>query len=146
MMLARVAVDRSVWFAGKCRLDLSLRRLGNELVLLGQVHQQRRIKPVDLAQIFLSVTTVIDDRSVDAVARGRKEGHQPAEAITKDGNLTGALRELGHGVGGVLNVSGAPVSVISLIKAKTVLPVGFGGDAEIDAPAPAARKGRARLQ
>jgi hypothetical protein len=35
--------------------------------------------------------------------------------------------------GGVLDVSGAGVPVIGLIKAKTVLPVGLGGDAEIDA-------------
>src|SRR5256884_4078719 len=54
VMLTRIAIDCRVWFAGKCLLDLSLRRLGNELVLLGQVHQQRRIKTVDHAQIFLS--------------------------------------------------------------------------------------------
>ena len=94
MMLTRIAVDCRVWFAGKCRFDLSLRRLGNELVLLGQMHQQRRIKPIDLAQIFLSVAAVIGDRGVDAVAHGRQEGHQPAEAIAEDGNLAGALREL----------------------------------------------------
>src|SRR5947208_13918009 len=74
VMLTRIAIDCRVWFAGKCLLDLSLRRLGNELVLLGQVHQQRRIKTVDLAQIFLSVTAVISDRGVDAVARSRQEG------------------------------------------------------------------------
>src|SRR5438067_543076 len=79
VMLTRIAIDCRVWFAGKCLLDLSLRRLGNELVLLGQVHQQRRIKTVDLAQIFLSVTAVISDRGVDAVARSRQEGHQATE-------------------------------------------------------------------
>jgi len=72
-MLPRIAVDRRVWFAGKCRLDLSLRRLGNELVLLGQMHQQRRIKPVDFAQIFLGATAVIDDRSVEGVDRREKD-------------------------------------------------------------------------
>src|SRR6266404_5949152 len=105
MMLTRIAVDCRVWFLGKYGLDLSLRRLGDELVLLGQMHQQRRIKPVDLAQIFLSVTAVIDDRSVDAVARSRQEGHQPTEAIAEDGNPADALGELGHDVGRVLNVS-----------------------------------------
>src|SRR5439155_16986651 len=92
MMLTRIAVDSRVWFAGKCLLDLSLRRLGNELVLFGQMHQQRRIKPVDLAQIFLSVTAVIHDRSVDAVACGRQERHQPTEAIAENGNPADALR------------------------------------------------------
>src|SRR5271169_5388178 len=38
MILTRIAVDCRAWFAGKCRLNLSLRGLGNELVLLGQVH------------------------------------------------------------------------------------------------------------
>jgi len=71
MMLAGIAVDYRVWLAGKCRLDLSLCWLGNELVLLSQMHQQRRIQPVDLAQVFFGVTAVIDDRSVDGVARGR---------------------------------------------------------------------------
>ena len=132
-MLTWIAVDYRVWFAGKCRLDLSLRWLENKLVLLGEMHQQRRIKPVDLSQIFLSVTAVIDDRSVDAIARGRQEGHQPAEAIAEDGNPAGAPRQLGHNVGGVLNVPSAGVAVIGLIKAKPVLPVGLGGDAEVDA-------------
>src|SRR5258708_36781685 len=57
--LTRIAVHCRVWFPGKCRLDLSLCRLGNELVLLGQMHQQRRIKAFDLAQRFLSGTTGI---------------------------------------------------------------------------------------
>ena len=87
MILTRIAVDCRVWFPGKCRLNLSLRSLGNELVLLGQVHQQRRIKPIDLSQIFLSVTAVISDRSVDAVSarlserpsarRGNSRGRRP---------------------------------------------------------------------
>src|SRR5260370_40746754 len=57
----------------------------------------------------------------------------PAEAKAHDGNLTAAARELGHRIGGVLNVLGTAVSVIRLIEAKTVLPVGLGGDAEVDA-------------
>src|SRR6266403_5007553 len=80
VILTWITVDRYIRFVGKRRLDLSLRSLGNELVLLGQMHQQRRIKPIDLAQIFLSVTAVIGDRSIDAMAHGRQEGHQPAEA------------------------------------------------------------------
>ena len=129
MILTRIAVDCRVWFLSKRRFNLSLRSLGNELVLLGQMHQQRRIKPIDLSQIFLSVAAVISDRGVDAVAaHGRQEDHQRAEAIAEDGNLAGALRELGHCVDGVLNVPGARVSVISLIQTKAVLPVGFGGD------------------
>src|SRR5260370_31231919 len=107
MMLTRIAVDCRVWFFGKYGLDLSLRRLGNELVLLGQMHQQRRIEPVDLAQIFLGVTAVIDDRSFDAIAGGRQECHQAAEAVTENGNLTSALRQLCHGVGVVLNIARA---------------------------------------
>jgi hypothetical protein len=52
-MLPRIAVDRRVWLAPKCRLDLRLRRLGDELVLPGHMNRQRSIKPVDLARIFL---------------------------------------------------------------------------------------------
>ncbi|MGA2999996.1 sigma 54-interacting transcriptional regulator, partial [Bradyrhizobium sp.] len=37
MALPRIAVDRRVWFATQCCLDLSLRWLGNELVLLSHV-------------------------------------------------------------------------------------------------------------
>src|SRR5712664_2042739 len=132
VMLTRIAIDCRVWFAGKCLLDLSLRRLGNELVLLGQGHQQRRIKTVDLAQIFLSVTAMISDRGVDAVARSRQEGHQATETKAHDGNLPTAVRELGHRVGSILNVSGAGVPVISLVEAKAVLPVGLGGDPKVD--------------
>ena len=70
VILTRIAVDCRIWFLSKCSSNLSLRRLGNELILLGQVHQHGRMKPVDLAQIFLSVTAVISDGSVDAVAHG----------------------------------------------------------------------------
>jgi hypothetical protein len=97
------------------------------------VHQQRRIKPVDLSQIFFSFAAVISDRGVHAIAHRREESHQPAEAVAEDCNRASAPRQLGHGVGGVLNVSGAGVSVIALIRSKTVLPVGLGGDAEVDA-------------
>ena len=41
MILTRIAVDGRVRFAGKRRFDLGLRGLGNELILLGQMHQQR---------------------------------------------------------------------------------------------------------
>src|SRR3984957_16219594 len=131
--LPRIAVDRRVWFAGKCRLNLGLRRLGNELVLLSQMHQQRCAKFVDLAKIFLSVTTVISDRGIDAAAHGRQERHQGAEAVTLDANLARALRQFGHSVQRVLNISDTSITIIRLIKAKAVLPVGLGGDAEVDA-------------
>ena len=127
-MLTRIAVNRRIWFTGECRLDRSLRRLGNELVLLSQMHQQRRIKSVDLVEIFLSVTTVIYDRRIDTIARGRQESHRSAEAIAKDGNPADTLRQLGHDISGVLNVLGAGVSIIGLIEAKAVLPVGLVGD------------------
>src|ERR1700747_1463347 len=133
MMLTRITVDCRVWFFGKRGFDFSLRSLGNELVLLGQVHQHRRMKPVDFAQVFLSFTAVISDRSVDPVPHGRQECHQPSEAIAEYGDLAGAPRQLGHGVDGVLNLPGSRVSVVGLIEAKAVLPVGFGSNAEVDA-------------
>src|SRR5439155_2976946 len=57
---------------------------------------------------------------------------QATETKAHDGNLTTAVRELGHRVGGILNVSGAGVPVISLVEAKAVLPVGLGGDTKVD--------------
>ena len=53
--------------------------------------------------------------------------------IAEDGNLAGALGQLGHNIGGVLDVPGTGVAVIGLIKAKAVLPVRLGDDAEVDA-------------
>src|SRR5260370_19612039 len=132
VMLARIAVDRCVWFFGKRRLDLSLRSLGNELVFLGQMHQHGRMKPLDLSQIFLSVTAVISDRSVDAMAHGCQKDHQRAEAIAEDSNLAAAPMQLGHGVYSVLSVPGTGVPVIGLIETQAVLPIGLGGDATFD--------------
>jgi hypothetical protein len=116
VILTRIAIDGRVRFAGERRFDFSLRRLGNELVLFGQMHQQRSMKAVDLAQIFLGVAAVIRDRRVDAVARGRQERHQSAEAKAKDSDLAGALGQFGRNVGGVLDVPGAGVPVIGLIE------------------------------
>ena len=97
------------------------------------MHEQRRSKAVDLAEILLGVISVIDDRSVDSVAHGRQEGHQPSKAIAEYGNLAAAFLQLGHNVGGVLNVPGAGGSVIGLTQAKAMLPVSLGGDAKVKA-------------
>src|ERR1700733_15189123 len=97
------------------------------------MHQQRRIKPLELAQILISVPAVISDRGVNAIANSGQEGHQSTEAKAHDGNLTTAARELGHRVGGIPDVPGAGVSVVSLVEAKAMLPVGLGGDAEVNA-------------
>ena len=76
---------------------------------------------------------MIGDRGVDAIAHGRQEGHQPAKAIALNGDLSRAVGQLGHNAGGILDVPGAGVSVIGLIEAKAVAPVGLGSDAEVDA-------------
>src|SRR5271169_1837971 len=92
------------------------------------------MKHIDLSQIFLSIGTVIPDRGVDAVvAHGCHEDHQRAEAIAEQGNLAVAFRETACGVNGVLYVPYAHISVISRIEAKAVLPVGLGGDVQVDA-------------
>ena len=80
MTLTRIAVDRIVGFGGKCCLDLSLRSLGNELVLLSQMHKQGRTQIVDLGQILFSVSAVISDSGIEVAAHGRHERHQGAEA------------------------------------------------------------------
>src|SRR5271154_4961823 len=67
MILAWIAVNCRVWFPGQCRFNRSLCSLGNKLILLGQMHEKRRMKPIDLSQIFVGVAAVIGDGSVDAV-------------------------------------------------------------------------------
>src|SRR5580700_1415462 len=134
MILTRIAVDRRHWFLSKCRLDLSLRGLGNEVVLFGQMHQQRRIKPINLSQIFLSIAAVIPDRCVDTVAtHGGQKDHQRAKAIAKDGDLAVALGEFAHCVNGVLDVLNARIPVIRPVETKAVLPVGLRGNIQVDA-------------
>src|ERR1700721_4273216 len=92
------------------------------------------MKPIDLSQIFLGIGAVIPDRGVDAVvADGCHKDHQRAEAIAEQGNLTLAFRKTAGCVNGVLYVPYARISVISLIEAKAVIPVGLGGDVQVDA-------------
>src|SRR5271154_1478322 len=132
--LTRIAVDRSVRFLSKCRFDFRLCSLGNELILLSHMHENGSMKPIDLSQIFLGIGAVIPDRGVDAVVtHGRHEDHQRAEAIAEQGNLAVAFREIAYCVDGVLDVLYAGISVISRIETKAVLPVGFGGDVQVDA-------------
>src|ERR1700733_10190011 len=134
MTLTRIAVDRCVRFLSKCRLNLRLCSLRNELILFGHMHEKGRMKPIDLSQIFLSIGAVIPDRGVDAVvADGCHEDHQRAEAIAEQGNRTVAFREFAYCVDGVLYVPYARISVISRIEAKAVVPVGLGGDIQVDA-------------
>src|SRR5580698_10959767 len=92
------------------------------------------MKPIDLSQIFLGIAAVIPDRGVDAVvAHGCHKNHQRAEAIAEQGNLAVAFRETAYCVDGVLYVLYAGISVISRIEAKAVVPVGLGGDVQVDA-------------
>src|SRR5271155_1302081 len=133
MTLTRIAVDRCVRSLGKCRFNLRLCSLGNELILLGHMHENGRMKAIDLSEIFLSIGAVIPDRGVDAVvAHGCHEDHQRAEAIAEQGNLTAAFGETVCRVDGVLDVPYAGISVISRIEAKAVVPVGLGGDVQVD--------------
>jgi len=85
--------------------------------MLARIAVDRCAKPIDLPQIFLSVTAVISDCSVDAVAHGCQKDHQRAEAIAEDGNLASAPRQLGHGVDSVLSVpaSLAPARIAAYI-------------------------------
>jgi hypothetical protein len=87
------------------------------------MHEHGRMETVDLTEILLCVTAVEGDRSVNAAAHGRQEGHQRPEAVAKYGNLGGALGHLRYGIGGVLDVPNTGISVIGLIEAKTVLPI-----------------------
>ena len=64
--LPRVAVHRRIWFLSECRSNRRLCSLGNELILLGQMHENGRMKPIDLSQVFLGIGAVIPDRGVDA--------------------------------------------------------------------------------
>src|ERR1700734_2290541 len=131
--LPRIAVDRRVCLAGKCRLNLSLRRLGDKLILFTQMHKQRRMKILDLPQVFLGVSAMIGNGGIDLAAYGRKERHQGAEAVPLDGNLARTFRQFGHSVQGVFNISDAGVTIKSLIKAKPVLPVSLRCDVKINA-------------
>src|SRR5579863_3978828 len=98
------------------------------------MNENGRMKPIDLSQIFLSISAVIPDRGVDPiVAHGCHEDHKCAEAVAEQGNLAIAFRELAYCVDRVLDVLYSGVSVISRIEAKAVLPVGFGGDVQVDA-------------
>ena len=64
MTLTWIAVDGRVLFLSERRHNLSLCSLGNELILLGQMHEKGHIKPIDLSQIFLSIAAVIPDRGI----------------------------------------------------------------------------------
>src|SRR5580658_6784972 len=98
------------------------------------MYENGRVKPIDLSQIFLSIGAVIPDCGVDAVvAHGCHEDHQCAEAIAEQRNLAVAFREIAYCVDGVLYVPYARISVISRIEAKAVVPVGLGGDVQVDA-------------
>src|ERR1700719_2364427 len=103
MALPRIAVHRGIRLLSKSRPNLRLCSFGYELVLLGQMHENGRVKPIDLSQVFVSIGAVIPDGSVDAVvAHGCHEDHQRAEAIAEQRNLAVAFREIAYCVDGVL--------------------------------------------
>src|ERR1700722_15978555 len=92
------------------------------------------MKPIDFSQVFVSIGAVIPDGTVDAVvAHSGHDDHERSEAIAEQANLAVAFRETAYCVDGVLYVLYARISVISLIEAKAVVPVGLGGDVQVDA-------------
>src|SRR5271156_4807340 len=92
------------------------------------------MKPIDFSEIFLGIGAVIPDRGIDAVvAHGCHEDHQRAQAIAQQGNLAVAFRETAYCIDSVFDVLYAGISVISLIEAKAVVPVGLGGNVQVDA-------------
>src|SRR5271163_2938614 len=52
MTLPRIAVDGRVWFLRKCRFNLRLCSLGNELILFGYMHEQGRVNPSTSPRYF----------------------------------------------------------------------------------------------
>src|ERR1700722_18165590 len=92
------------------------------------------MKPIDFSQVFVSIGAVIPDGTVDAVvAHSGHDDHERSEAIAEQANLAVAFRETAYCLDGVLYVLYARISVISLIEAKAVVPVGLGGDVQVDA-------------
>jgi hypothetical protein len=97
------------------------------------MHKQGRTKFADLTQILFGVSPVIGDRGVNVAAHCHQERHQGAETVALDGNLARALRQFGHSVQGVCNISDASVTIKGLIKAKAALPVSLRRDVKINA-------------
>src|SRR5277367_1020637 len=132
--LTWIAKGRRVWFLTQCSFDFSLRCLGNELVLFGQMHQKGCVKPAHLSQIFVGIAAVIRDSAIDTlVSHGSQEYHECAETITQKGNFAIALLEVAYCIDGVLYVLCARIAVISSVQTKAVLPVGLRGEIKIDA-------------
>ena len=65
MTLPRIAVDRCVRLLSKCRFNLRLCSLGDELVLFGQMHKNGRVKPIDLSQVFVSICLLYTSDAAD---------------------------------------------------------------------------------
>src|SRR5580698_4862925 len=59
MTLPRIAVHRRIRLLSKRRPNHRLRSFGDELILLGQMHENGRMKPIDLSQIFIGIGAVI---------------------------------------------------------------------------------------
>src|SRR5271154_5573231 len=79
MTLPRIAVHRRIWLLSKCRPNRRLCSFGDELILLGEMHENGRMKTIDLSQVFVSIGAVIPDRGVDTVvAQSCHEDHQRA--------------------------------------------------------------------
>jgi hypothetical protein len=80
VVAAGIAADVDVRLARQRRPDRDLGGLGNELVLLGQVHQHRRRNGGRLVQVFLRIAAVVGDHRVHLAAGGGQEAHRAAQA------------------------------------------------------------------
>ena len=96
MALARIAVDRRVCFAGKCRLDLSLRRFGNELVVpqvgWNRIHQKREhalFGGVEDHSFCYFVHSFYCQPSDEEVVVGETEYGQRYASVVARGNICG---------------------------------------------------------
>src|ERR1700722_11353023 len=76
-----IVVNRDVGVALEARLDRRLRRGRHELVLAGDVQQQRLFDALRFAQHVLDADAVIADAAIGVAARRHEIGELAAEAI-----------------------------------------------------------------
>jgi hypothetical protein len=130
---AGIGVDRHLGILAEHRDDRLLRLGRAELVLLGDMKQERPCDPGRLVERLIDADAVIADIAIGLAARRHQEGELAAEAIADRAELAAAglvLAQIGEGD---LEIGDALALVETLIELEGALPLVLGLIGELDA-------------
>src|SRR5208282_5402164 len=88
VILFWISINRCMRMFRHLAGDLLNRTLGNELIIVGKMHENRFLDQVGISELAVDATTVVGNGAVHIGVTGHLEGHQTAQTETNTTDFT----------------------------------------------------------